>query len=97
MTSDARLALEAVTGTSHHGRAQKERGLSPAQCPFILVWTDHNLCGTVRAHSKLECCVSADFSSSRLSCLYITPFSPGVELRGAPSECRLRLLGVGPT
>ena len=28
----------------------------------------------------------AELSSSRLSCLYIPPFSPGVGLRGAPSE-----------
>ena len=30
--------------------------------------------------------VNAELSSSRLSCLYIPPFSPGMGLRGAPSE-----------
>ena len=30
----AGLPLEAAAGTSHHGRAPEERGLSPAQCPF---------------------------------------------------------------
>ena len=29
---------------------------------------------------------TAELSSSRLSCLYLPPFSPGVGLRGAPSE-----------
>ena len=30
--------------------------------------------------------LSAELSNSRLSCLYLPPFSPGVGLRGAPSE-----------
>ena len=29
------LASEAVAGALHHGRAMKERGLSPAQCPRV--------------------------------------------------------------
>ena len=29
---------------------------------------------------------TAELSNSRLSCLYLPPFSPGVGLRGAPSE-----------
>ena len=31
----ARVVLEATAGTSHHGRAPKERRLSPRQCPCI--------------------------------------------------------------
>ena len=38
-------------------------------------------CGRVEEHGA-----SAELSSSRLSCLYIPPFSPGMGLRGAPSE-----------
>ena len=39
-----------------------------------------------RAAKRAKRKVNAELSSSRLSCLYIPPFSPGVGLRGAPSE-----------
>ena len=58
VTRGACLALEAAAGTSHHGRAPKKRGLSPAQCPSK-AWADHNQRGTARARSKLECCASS--------------------------------------
>ena len=44
--------------------------------------------------------VCAVVTSSRLSCLYLPPFSPDVRLRGAPSEGKgetMRGRGVGPT
>ena len=50
-----------VGGRSLHvapRRAPKERGLSPAQCRFV-VPADHNQRGTARARSKLECCASS--------------------------------------
>ena len=47
---------------------------SPSRCPVLV--------------DRITICwpVVAELSSSRLSCLYIPPFSPGVGLRGAPSE-----------
>ena len=34
-TRSAGLALETVAGPSHHGRAPRENGLSPAQRPYM--------------------------------------------------------------
>ena len=48
VTRGAGLVLEAAAGTSHHGRAPKERGLSPAQ-RLSKAWADHNQRGTARA------------------------------------------------
>ena len=59
VTRGACLALEAVdvAGTSHHGRAPKERGLSPAQRPRI-GYGPTLASAAQRAHRKLACCAS---------------------------------------
>ena len=57
------LALETVAGTSHHGRALKERGLSPAQRPRI--GYGPTLASAAQcAHRKLACCASSQGAAS---------------------------------
>ena len=54
-TRDAGLALEIAAGASHHGRAPKERGLSPAQCHSKENQHTTASAGRRTRSNKLEC------------------------------------------
>ena len=59
MPRESRLRkVEAASGTLHHGRAPKDRGLSLAQCPSNAHGPTTTSTARRARSSKLECCAS---------------------------------------
>ena len=69
---------------AHEGVAQPARAHLPRAPPLAAQAAPAAPSERAPGHSDSD--EVAELSNSRLSCLYIPPFSPGVGLRGAPSE-----------
>ena len=72
------LGVGGCRWTSHHGRAPKERRLSPVLCPFSTMG-NHKQRSTMRARRMLECC---------------EPFSPETASAGATAPRKTRSAGL---